>query len=76
MNGKTAKRIRKHVVARNPGLFYLLKEEYGEEVLKFETLKIYKLAKKLYKKKPFLKNVLITLGIKVIKEEIAKEMKT
>jgi NAD-dependent DNA ligase len=75
MNGQTAKRIRKHVVARNPGLFYLLKEEYGEEVLKLESIKIYKLAKKLYNKKPFLKNILLTLGIKVIQEEIEKENK-
>ena len=75
MNGQTAKRIRKQVASRNPGMFYLLKEEYGEEVLKLETVKLYKKAKKLYKKSPFLQNNLLTLGMTVIKEEIAKEMK-
>jgi len=73
MNGQTAKRIRKHIKARNPGMFFLLKEEYGEDVLQLESLSLYKKAKKLYKKSPFLQNNLLTLGMQVIQEEIAKE---
>lgn len=74
MNGKIAKRIRKHVQARNPGMFYLLKKEYGEEVLQEDTFHLYKKAKRLYKKSPFLRNKLLTLGMKVIQEEVAKEV--
>jgi len=73
MNQKSAKRIRKHVRARNPGLFLLLREEYGEEVLQETQDQIYKKAKRLYKKSPFLQNNILKLGMDVVRKEIEKE---
>jgi hypothetical protein len=73
MNEKSAKRIRKHVKIRNPGLILLLSEEYGQGIYDANPKQMYKKAKKLYKKKPFLQEEVLKLGVKVIQEEIAKE---
>lgn len=73
MNGQTAKRIRKQVESRNPGMYYLLKEEYGEGIFELNIKQIYNKAKRLYKKKPFLNSQVLRMGREIIEKEIEKE---